>query len=240
MQVLTPRQRAWVFHRVVNGMDAANAASAAGYPANTRRQRGYDMQHSPKVQAAVLEMSKQLLRSEGPRSIATLIAIRDDAEASPRDRIKCAELILNRSGLHAQTEHHETITHQLSEAEQDRRILAAAAELGLSPAEAQKMLISPQDFTKNAAGVFELDTPPPEPSPQQHRNNETKRRRRGMTPEQIAEDKERVMAERGEALRQQRKAEYEAFQARTITDAEFEEVVPDGTPHPLADLDDVL
>src|SRR5205823_3695889 len=108
--------------------------------------------------------------------------------------------LLNRSGFHAISEHHEHQHVHMSDADKDARILALCAEMGLSPAEAQKMLIAPQDMQRNAAGVYELDAQPaPELSEKTRRygdaENETRRRRRRMSPDERQADKARVRNE---------------------------------------------
>jgi len=233
MRSLNNGRRAFVHFKVHAGLSNADAALAAGYSPATASMQGSQIAGNPAVQAAILEEARKVIRSEAPRSVATLVAIRDDAEASPRDRIKCAQLLMDRGGLAAVVESHLTVTHQLSESEQDRKILQLAAELGLGPDQAKLLLVSPGDFFQNAEGVYELagQEPKAEPSPQQHRNNETKRHRRVMTREEREADKERVRAEYAERMRQQ----YWQGQA---TDAEFEELAP--TEANLDDLKDVL
>jgi hypothetical protein len=217
------------------GLSNAAAIKWAGYSSvspNAVDTQAYRISHHPGVQQAILEESQKLMRREGPKSIRTLVEIRDNKKNEPKDRTKAAIELLNRSGFHAISQHNVNVEHHLSEAETDRRILLAAKELGLSETEARKMLVAPGDFEKNSAGVYELaEAPKPEASPQQQRNNERRSARRKMSPEEAAADKERVRAEHAERLRK----EYAAHQT-TVTDAEFEEVEPD----PLADLVDVL
>lgn len=232
MQALTAGQRAFVHGKVHLGLTNAEAAKLAGYSSRSPHAlevASSQLAHNPKVQDAILEEGRKLMRVEGARSIRTLVTIRDDPEAENKDRIRSAVELLNRSGFHAVTESHHHEHVHLSEAEKDRRILALCAELGLSPEEARKMLISPLEAQKNAAGVFEL-TPPTEPVPEMteeaqrraasaQRWNETRRRRRRMTPEEIAADKARTREECADRLRHEYAEHQERIAANTISDS---------------------
>lgn len=138
--------RAYVVGRVFYGLNRARAAEAAGYSTATpdvAKVQGYRLEHDERIQAAIAEESRKLMRSQGPRSIRTLIKIRDDKAAENKDRIKAATELLSRAGLNAVTEGHITVEHKLTPAQQDRRILELARELGLSETEARKMLVDP-------------------------------------------------------------------------------------------------
>lgn len=159
MQACTVGERAFVYGKVHLGLTNPDAGKLAGY--SDRSPHALEVQtsrlaHSERVQAAILEEGQKLMRTEGARSIKVLVQIRDDPAAENKDRIKCATELLNRSGFHAVTETHSHQYSHMSEGEKDARILALCAELGLSPDEAQKMLISPSDMQKNAEGVYEL------------------------------------------------------------------------------------
>ena len=262
MAALNERQRDYVRGKVFLGLDNAAAARAAGYSIATKSGTGHKtpwwLAHHPGVQDAILEESRKLLRSEGPRSIHTLVQIRDTADAAPRDRIKAAVELLNRAGMNAITETHHTVTHQLSEAEQDKRILALCAELGVAESEARKMLVAPADFKKNAAGVFEL-----EPKPEKVRTEAEQKKyeidraadrrfkaRRKMTLEERDADraavKQKESERKFEAGRRAFREAQERLQDGTITDVEFEEIsttpnnVDINLPTDDDDLSDVL
>ncbi len=158
MRALTSLQRSFVRAKVELGLNDTAAYAAAGFAPD--RGHAHRLAHDERVQAAILEEGRKLMRAHGPKSILTLVEIRDNVEANDKDRIKAAIELLNRSGFHAVSEHHEHQHHYLSETEQDRRILALCAELGLSPDEARKMLVAPADFERNAEGVFELPAAP--------------------------------------------------------------------------------
>ncbi len=213
MRQCTKGERAWVIAKIETGESNAECARLAGYSASSPdvlKSIGYAIAHRERVQAALLEMSRKLMRTEGPKSIKTLVEIRDNTKAENKDRIKASIELLNRAGMSAVQESHLTVTHQLNESQMDQRILQLAAELGLDQDTARKMLIAPADLEKNA-NVIDADfTEVREPS--QDRKNvaerETRARRRDMTPEEIAQDKQRIRAEKAARA----KAKYAAAQ----------------------------
>jgi len=199
MQALNPMQRAFVIGKVLAGLTDVEAARQAGYVdphANATR-----VAHTLVVQDAILEQSRALMRSQGPKSIHCLVEIRDDKTNNAKDRMKASVELLNRSGFHQISEHHVHEHRHASDAEADRRILALAAELGLSPDQAKLMLVAPADFEQNAEGVYEIPPQPPSETQQAVSERKIYARRRGMTPEQVAADKLAVRRERAERLR---------------------------------------
>ena len=224
MLALTAVKRAFVLAKVRNGLDNTAAYRATGYVGDNANFMGFQLAHDERVQAAIVEETRRLMRSEGPRSVLTLVALRDDKSIKPEVRVKAAVELMNRGGLHPVTEHHQHEYQHVSEAELDRRILSLAAELGMNPEQAKLMLIAPADMQKNAAGVFELAEPEPRElssDPRQVQQRATRRRRKGMSPEEVAADKKRIQAERSAQLSRER-AEHEARRAGTLTDAEAE------------------
>ena len=236
---LTPRHRAFVRAKVLFGVDSKKAAAMAGYPTTSPHAlevRGYEAAHDPLVQEAMHEEAVKLMRGEGAKSLHTLIAIRDDTGAEPKDRIKCAVEILNRCGLHAMSEHKVSVEHSLSDAEKDRRILALCAELGLSESEAKKMLIAPLEAKKITDAEFAVIEPERALTDEEraaaakrekHAMQERARRRR--TPE----EREAHRQQQNEERRQRGKREYAERKAR-----ERETVRREGTEDFLEGLSD--
>lgn len=214
MLACNPGERAWVFHKIEGGLNNTDAAIAAGYSNSSRdsaKSAGCAIAHRERVQAALLEMSRKLMRTEGPKSIKTLVAIRDDLRVKPEVRAKCATELLSRAGMGAVSESHLTVTHELNEAQMDQRILALAAELGLTEEVARKMLISPADMQKNASIVdAEFEDVKPEVSPAEQarrdRNNEYRRKIRAMSPEELAAHKATRRKEKSQAFKARRAA----------------------------------
>jgi hypothetical protein len=251
MAGLTEKQQKFVIAKVHHGMSNADAARAAGYSDSspgTLSKSAYQCAHRPGVQAAILQEARGVLRTEGPKSILALVEIRDDKAAKHADRIRAAELLLNRGGFNAVSESHLTVEHlNLSDADKDREILRLARELGLGETDAKKLLIAPDDFTKNSDGAFELPPEPvdPEVAAVRARKREDKRRQRArekMTPEDAAADKARVH----EASMRQLDA-YWATRIAQVTDVEEAVALGPSTSvteyvdiNLLHDLDDVL
>jgi hypothetical protein len=198
MLKLNQAQRAFVFAKVIYGMSNTNAAKAAGYSASTReslRSNAYRLAHDGNIQNAIQEETRKLMRAEGPRSVRTLITIRDNPKSEDKDRLKAAVELMNRGGLNAVSEHH-VVVENLTDAQKDQRILALARELGLPDTEAQKLLIDRADVVD--AEFTEVE---PEPTPEQlarveryHRLNENEKHnaREAMTPEELAAHREAV------------------------------------------------
>jgi hypothetical protein len=207
MLALSPPMRAFVAAYVYFGCTRAEAARRAGYsrskPDNAKV-TAYDLWRREDVQAAILEESRKLMRAEGPRSIKTLIDIRDDKQADKKVRVKAAESLLNRCGMAAVQESHVLVEHQLSEVEKDRRILALAAELGLPQIEAQKLLIDPKRIVDAEFSEVPVEPTPEEAARQEERDRENERRRKLRTAS--PEERGRLKAE----TRAQRTAELKA------------------------------
>lgn len=206
MLALTQMQRLFVIGKVHLGLSDVAAAKAAGYA--SADDHAWRVARHEGVQAAILEEGRKLLRSEGPQSIKALIHIRDNPQAGSANQLKAAIELLNRAGFHAVTENHTLVEHRLSEGELDRRILALCAEMGMSPDEAKKMLIAPADMKRNAEGVYEIEQPPLSSAPEAVARRATRRRRKGMTPEEVEADKARIREEKAERGRR----EYAAHQ----------------------------
>src|ERR1039458_6082955 len=101
--------RAFVIGLVIYGLSQIEAARQAGYSAASPHAldvHSSRLAHDDRVQMAILEEGQRLMRTQGPKSIHTLVAIRDDKTASNKDRLSAAKDLLDRSGFHAVTEQH--------------------------------------------------------------------------------------------------------------------------------------
>jgi hypothetical protein len=220
MLTLSPPMRAFVAAYVYFGCTRAEAARRAGYSKNkpdNAKVTAHDLWRREDVQAAILEESRKLMRAEGPRSIKTLIDIRDDKAADKKDRLKAATELLNRCGLAAVQESHVLVEHQLSEAEKDRRILSLAAELGLPQVEARKLLIDPKNVVD--AEYSEVPAAPltPEEEAERERQNERRRELREASPK----ERERLKAEERATRTAELKARYAAAQGKQADIEEY-------------------
>jgi len=212
MLALSPAMRAFVVAKVFRGFTNKECARWAGYSAssdNVLSVTGHNLAHDPRVQKAIAEETDKLMRCEGAASVRTLIEIRDDPTSEKKDRIKCAVELLNRSGFHAVTESISHVEMHMTEHQKDTRILALCAELGIGKEEARKMLVAPSEAVIDAAYEVVSSAEPPREEEEQEvarreRENELKRLRNGMTPDELAAHK----AAMNEQKRERGKAEY--------------------------------
>jgi hypothetical protein len=121
----------------------AQAVEIAGYSTATKstlHAKASDLNHDPRIQAALREECLKLIAGHGPMAIKVLRDIASDKTNAPRDRIKAATELLNRGGLSSVTKHDINVNVSLTEGEKDREIIALATELGLDQAATQKLL----------------------------------------------------------------------------------------------------
>ena len=206
-------ERAWVIAKIETGENNMECARLAGYSASSDdvlKATGYAIAHRQRVQDALLEMSRKLMRTEGAKSIKTLVAIRDDKSVKPETRLKASVELLDRAGMNAVSESHLTVTHELNEAQMDQRILALAAELGLSEDVARKMLISPADLQKNADAIDaefeEVATVSAEEQARRDHENELRRKVRAMSPEELKAHKAQLRRDQSARAKAKRAA----------------------------------
>lgn len=137
MEQLLPRQRAFV--RAVlalgrNGIEnATEAARQAGYAeGDGLRVRAHGLMHDARVQAALLEESRKRVNAAAA-IVATPVAISIamDEDASARDRLRACEMLFNRGGMPAQTEHKVTVEHTTSNDKMLALVRRLSSELGL-------------------------------------------------------------------------------------------------------------
>ncbi len=110
MMALSPQQRAFViaYFTQAQGMggprgkpSATAAARAAGYADNGThaiRQKGHEMLHNPRVQAAMLEHAQAIFGAHNPEMMYRLFGM---ARAAKSETVKLAALesVLNRGGM---------------------------------------------------------------------------------------------------------------------------------------------
>ena len=208
MALPTDAQRAFVIGLVIYGLSQIEAGRQAGFSA--RSPHALDVQssrlaHDDRIQAAILEEGQRLMRTQGPKSIHTLVAIRDSKTASDKDRMAAAKDLLDRSGFHAISEQKVSVEHSLSDAEVDRRLAAIFAARGLDPAEGAKLLSDPAKGKDIIDAEYSEVEPAREPTPEEiaaqrvrDHENEMRNRRRAMSPEELAAHKAQKRQERSE------------------------------------------
>jgi len=137
MLQLLPRQRKFVVALLETGTtNYTRAAKMAGYGGNSEsglRVQASRLAHDPRIIRALREEGERRLRASAVMATSVLINIAENG-LTAKDRLKAAEMILNRTGLHALTEHKTTVEHTTDELGKIERITALARGLGLDPA----------------------------------------------------------------------------------------------------------
>ena len=139
MAALSPRMRQFVYALIQTGCSQAKAAELAGYQGGpkTWKTMGWKLAHDPRVQAAIHEEAQKLLRSTSIMAIGVISDIARNPEAEAKDRLRAAVELLNRSGLHAQSEHKVVVERTPNDAEVISQIRSMAGRLGI---DADKLL----------------------------------------------------------------------------------------------------
>lgn len=146
MLALGPQQRMFVHAKVFGGMSGKDAAIAAGYSdvGDSAKATASRLTHTPTIQEALTECSKQLLRAEGAACVRKLVHLRDFGEDEKVQLRATTELMDRMGGLGSTSSHTlDVVHHHLTDQQRDARILQLCAELGIAEGEARKMLIDP-------------------------------------------------------------------------------------------------
>ncbi len=163
MEALSPMMQQFVLALIQTGCSHAKAAELAGYQGgpNTWKAMGWKLAHDARVQAAVHEEAQKLIRSTSIMAIGVITDIARDPKVDPKARLKAATELLNRSGLHATSEHKVTVERTLTDAGMIERIKTLATALGLDP----KVLLGSAAVVDAEFEVLEIDewTIQPEP-----------------------------------------------------------------------------
>jgi hypothetical protein len=127
MSALNERQRAFVLAMVeVPGCSHAEAARRAGYSDHLEgaKVRGHYCAHNPAVQEAIREEAGRRLNASSLMAAGILMKMLTDEEIEPKDRIKAAGMLLDRSGFGAaQTINvNKTVTRKVDASEAMARI----------------------------------------------------------------------------------------------------------------------
>lgn len=136
MSRLTDMQKAFVIAMIeYGGLDYTKAARAAGYKdsgTGAIRVHAHYLAHDERIQEAIKEEGQRRLNAGALMAVRTLLTIVDDPTAERKDRLKAAEMIMNRTGLHATSEHKVAVVHKdESGAEMVKRIEQLSKNLGL-------------------------------------------------------------------------------------------------------------
>lgn len=104
MAALNERQRSFVMALIeFPGITQAEAARRAGYSDHLEaaKVRGHYLAHSPAVQAAMREEAGKRLNSSSLMAANVLLSLLTNERVDPKDRIKAAGMLLDRSGFGA-------------------------------------------------------------------------------------------------------------------------------------------
>ena len=133
MAALNPNMQQFALAILQTGCSQAKAAQLAGYTGDavTLKATGWRLAHDQRVQAAIHEEAQKLIRSTSVMAIGVITEIAQSPCVDAKDRLKAAVELLNRSGLHAHTEHHLTVERPATAAEDIERVKVLAGQLGL-------------------------------------------------------------------------------------------------------------
>lgn len=139
MKNLNERRRAFVTGMIAfGGIDGTRAAMAAGFsPDNPAAAAvtAHRLLHDEDVLNAIHEEAARRLRSGAIMAVQTLLEIANNTSNEARDRLKAVEMLLNRSGLHAVTEHNVKVEHRdTTDEAMIAKIRMLAKKQGLDPA----------------------------------------------------------------------------------------------------------
>lgn len=136
MKALNDAQRRFVVAVLELGStNYTRAAMAAGYkgPPDNVKVLACRMSHNPKIIAALNEEAKRRLQASAPMAISELIRMAEGGVLDGKLKLKAIELILNRTGFHALSEHRVDVQHSYSDPDAIARIQALSKQLGLDP-----------------------------------------------------------------------------------------------------------
>ena len=135
MRACNERQRAFVYNLLEFGDDNfTRAARVAGYSdpgvdSTTIRVTASRLAHDPKIQAAMQEEAKRRLHGGTILAASTLVGLAKNGD--PKVQLKAIEMILNRSGMQAMSEHKVTVEHTMNEEDMVKSIQMMAQKMGV-------------------------------------------------------------------------------------------------------------
>ncbi len=139
MKALNERQRLFVIALLDLGgrKNHRRAAKFAGYDGDaiTLKVTGHRLAHDPKVQAAILEEAKSRMQAATVAAVNFIEDVLTSTRYDVKYRMKAAQMVLDRGGLHALTEHKVDVNVNDTRAEKLLRVVALAKQLGKDPRE---------------------------------------------------------------------------------------------------------
>lgn len=137
MRALNERQRRFVIAMLDLGCQSNHyrAAVLAGYNGNenTLRVTAHRLAHDERVQAAILEEARARLTSGTIAAASFLFDVISNPKAQDKDRLKAAQMLMDRGGLHALSEHKITVEHTDDRAEKIKKLVEMCLANGEDP-----------------------------------------------------------------------------------------------------------
>lgn len=135
------RMRKYVLIRVMQGRpNFAKAAELAGYSPESEgylRVQGHRLERDPNIQSAIheesLRQARHNLGSMLVRASERVGEVMENPQVKAGDTLKAAEIIMDRMGLHAVSEHKSTVEHIGDSPETIERVRRLASKLGIDP-----------------------------------------------------------------------------------------------------------
>jgi len=119
MLACTQLQRKFVIASLmIGGQNHSRAAAMAGSKASNPKSlavSAHGLAHHPRVQAAMLEEASKHLGRMSLVATATVLDVLTNLQTEPKTRLKAAEMILDRTGLHSKSEHNINVTHDVGD-----------------------------------------------------------------------------------------------------------------------------
>lgn len=131
--------RAYFEYPAYNQKQLALAAGYSDTPGNAAN-CGYKNMHNEKVIAAINEETSKRLRGAGAIGVMGIVSVA--LNPAHKDHFKACEALANRTGFHALSEHKVIVDDKRPQTKRELvdAIKNLAAECGLSPAEAKKLI----------------------------------------------------------------------------------------------------
>ena len=135
MRRLNEKQQNFVYAMIeFGGLNNSKAAQAAGYEGgpDSLKVTGYRLAHDSKIQEAMREMGPRMLNAGLFIAARFVLETIDNPQIDTKDRLKAAEMVMNRTGMHATSEHKVAVTHKDETSdEMIKRIEALSKNLGI-------------------------------------------------------------------------------------------------------------
>lgn len=135
MSRLSPQRQAFVLALMKQGdRNSTQAARTAGYSEkspNSLQVQGYRLWHDEAIQEAIHEEASKRIKGMLPAAVAAVGEILENPQEGGATRLKAAQVIMDRAGIHAVTErinHNEPIE---TNPDQMKRIIALAQVVGV-------------------------------------------------------------------------------------------------------------